>query len=453
MSNRQQLIKRAKAKWTLEQRQRQNPLSFLKPINHPKLNQLAFVESDKKNKCAFGGNRSGKTKIGGAYYLVNKLVTTPNFQARASTWSDMSIPIQQKAVYEMLPKNIGIKYNYNEKTGFYRRIIEFPNGSLLRFKTYEQGWQTFQGAGLDIEWDDEEPPEEIVKEQKMRIADRNGELIRTMTPLNGITYTYDEVIENEGGNKEIAYWFWDNRFNPYVHQSSLQNTVNSYGEKEAIVRGQGLFRELTSGTAYYSFSEDNIIAEYNEETRQTEDGKYKYVDYRPIEVDCDFNVALMCWNVSQTINEIDYTYDYVEMENHANTAVMCQTLLNKYPDHKAGFIFYGDIAGSKRDPAASRTNWAIIREYFPDAEIYYQSIKNIKDRVDATNGRLKNAKGEVHCYIAKNCKRLIKDCRQVTWEHLLSKGKAGKLTHASDGKSYKLFWKYPLTPKTRVTVR
>ena len=117
---------------------------------------------------------------------------------------------------------------------------------------------------------------------------------------------------------------------------------------------------------------------------------------------------------------------------------------NKYATHSGGWIFYGDIAGSARRPETSRTNWAIIKDNFPSAQIFYQNIKNIKDRIDSTNARIKNNRGEIKYQVTKNCKRLIKDYRQVTWEMLINKGKAGKLTHASDGESYKLHWKWDL---------
>jgi hypothetical protein len=124
-------------------------------------------------------------------------------------------------------------------------------------------------------------------------------------------------------------------------------------------------------------------------------------------------------------------------------------LKNKYVNHNGGWIFYGDISGNQRRPETSRTNWAIIKENFPYAQIYYQTIRNIKDRVDATNARLMNNKGERMLFLTRECKRAAKDFRQVTWEMLLNKAKAKNLTHISDGISYKAFWKYPLTGRTR----
>ena len=425
------------AQYVRHQRMQRRPSDFFIPIDHPQLDQVGFFESKKKNKGVFGGNRSGKT-LSGAVYTIRKCLDNPGFDCWAATWADLSIAIQQTEYQKMLPKDKTVSYaKFTAQRGFSNKIIIFENGSQIRFKTYDQGRESFQGASKDIIHLDEEPLEDIVSECKARLIDRNGEMIRTMTPLRGVTYTADEFIENEIGDPEVEYWYWDNRFNTHINQVTLDRIISGYAEREQEVRQTGHFLNLTTGNSYYPFSEDNLI------------DSFQYTNGRPLEISCDFNVDLMCWNIGQERMGKDYIFDFVEIENQANTERLCLMLKEKFVKHQGGFHFYGDIYGNKRDPAASRTNWAIIKQHFPRAKIYYQTIRNIKDRVDSFNGRMRNAKG-VHWFVTKNCRRLIKDLRQVTWEHLMSKGKAGKLTHASDGESYKMFYKYPLTEKIKV---
>jgi hypothetical protein len=218
----------------------------------------------------------------------------------------------------------------------------------------------------------------------------------------------------------------------YLGQAYIDNLLQNYSEKEIESYVKGKFVNLTTGNVYYTFTDENII------------DSFSYMNYRPLEISCDFNVDLMTWNIGQELNGKDYIFDFVELEGQANTELLCNMLKNKYPQHKGGFIFYGDIAGNQRSPQTSRTNWSIIRENFKDAEVYYQGVRNIKERIDPFNARIKNSQGIINWYCTKNCKRLIKDLRQVTWEHLLNKNKAKKLTHVSDGESYKMLWKYRL---------
>jgi len=222
--------------------------------------------------------------------------------------------------------------------------------------------------------------------------------------------------------------------NIHLPSSYVESLLTHYSDKEVRAYVRGEFVNLALGLAYYPFSNDNVK-------------EFKYVDYRPLEISCDFNIDLMSWSIGQEINGIDYEFDYVELEGFANTELMCQTIKNKFPNHNGHIIFYGDISGNQRHPEASLTNWAIIREQFPAAVITYQKIKNIKDRVDAYNGRLCNSKLQRKAFVTSNMKRLIGDLRQVTWEMLLTKSKAGLFTHASDAVSYKMFSKYPLTGK------
>lgn len=222
----------------------------------------------------------------------------------------------------------------------------------------------------------------------------------------------------------------------YLGSDYIEQLRTHYSEKEVLAYIQGEFVNLTTGTAYYAFSDENIIE------------KFDYMGYRPLEISCDFNIDLMCWNISQELNGKDFTFDFIELEGQANTDLMCKMIKNKYPDHRGGFVFYGDISGGKRDPASSISSWGIIQQNFPDAKIFYQNINNIKDRIESTNAMIRNSKGEIKYYVTKNCKRLIKDFRQVTWELLTNKNKAGDLTHTSDGISYQEFWKHPMYGKS-----
>lgn len=433
---REDKIKLAQAIYTKKIRKELSPLNYFIPIDHPELQQKTFLESKKKNIAAFGGNRSGKS-LSGAIKVITYCRDNPGADCWASTWSDMSVPIQQAEYYRWLPKTKEIRFaKFSEQRGFLHKIIIFENGSKIRFKTYEQGWESFQGASKNIIHLDEEPPEEIVNECKARLMDRNGMLIRTMTPLNGITYTYDEMIVNPNRDSEVQYFYFDSEFNPHINKEARDRILGGYADKEREVRSKGHFLNLTSGQVYYSFDNEASIAEW------------KYNHNLPLEVSCDFNVGLMCWNIGQESNGKDFEFDFVELENHANTDLMCQMLKKKYPDQKPEqWIFYGDISGSKRDPATSLSSWAIIQNHFPKASIYYQNIRNIKDRTDAVNGRLKNDKGRF-LYISNKLTRLKIDLMRVTWEMLLNKTKAGNLTHASDGLSYKIFKKYPLYGST-----
>ena len=68
------------------------------------------------------------------------------------------------------------------------RIKHVSGGtSLLAFKSYDQGRQSWQGETLDFVWFDEEPPEDIYSEGLTRTNTTGGHAMITATPLLGMT--------------------------------------------------------------------------------------------------------------------------------------------------------------------------------------------------------------------------------------------------------------------------
>ena len=59
--------------------------------------------------------------------------------------------------------------------------------STLAFKSYDQGYEAFQGTEQDMIWLDEEPPLAIYTECLMRTMTTDGILLATFTPLQGLS--------------------------------------------------------------------------------------------------------------------------------------------------------------------------------------------------------------------------------------------------------------------------
>ena len=89
--------------------------------------------------------------------------------------------------------------SFQSENGIIECIIlknSFGNNSKIWFKSCEEGREKFQGSSLDFVWFDEEPPEDIYNECKMRVLDKSGEIFGTMTPLKGLTFIYNQIYHN-----------------------------------------------------------------------------------------------------------------------------------------------------------------------------------------------------------------------------------------------------------------
>ncbi len=253
----------------LSYRKRMNPLEFFKALTYQEMFDLCPL----RIKGIFGGNRSGKSAAGAAYVVRKCLASKKQRWWAVAETDELSIEIQQRKIWEMLPKEPGaMKYcYYDEVNGFRNGKVIFANGSMIKFKTYRQGREAFQADDMDGIWNDEEPPIDIYKEQKMRLVDRNGEMIFTMTSLKGITelmselFDDHEVVESQYAplvdedlprivekNGVRFFMLWSTE-NIYIHQARLAEDVRVMTKQEIKNRIYGIPMNL-SGRIYPKYN-------------------------------------------------------------------------------------------------------------------------------------------------------------------------------------------------------
>jgi len=68
--------------------------------------------------------------------------------------------------------------------------------SLIQFKSYEQGWQSFTGAAVHVIWCDEEPSPQVYAECCIRTMTTQGLILLTFTPLQGVTEVVRGFIDS-----------------------------------------------------------------------------------------------------------------------------------------------------------------------------------------------------------------------------------------------------------------
>lgn len=216
-------------------------------------------------------HNSGKSECG-AYYIIKRCLEKPKqrWWACAET-EEVSINIQQRKIWELLPKDEMRYCHYDEINGFRNGKIVFKNGSMIRFKTYKQGISAFAADDLDGIWNDEEPAYEIVKEQRMRLIDRDGEMFFTMTSLMGMTellselFDEYEMIESQHSDlvdedlprivrkgRSTIFLLWTTE-NPHISQARLAEDMQVMTRQEIKSRVLGIPVNL-SGRIYPMFN-------------------------------------------------------------------------------------------------------------------------------------------------------------------------------------------------------
>ena len=266
---------------------------------------LEFMDSGKDypERAFIAANRVGKTFTGGIelnYHVTGKYPkwwTGKRFKRPIKAWVGSITPVQMKeAVQAVLfgsfaDKGTGLiaKKDLQDDDGTIRTwnmpgvpnvvgtcLVRhydedgvFDGWSQIEFKTYEQGWEKFQGARVDVIWLDEEPKDhKIYSECVTRTAGDTGEtgiIYCTFTPLLGFSDTVLSFLPNgrlpRNGEPPEAPWKkvinagWDDV--PHLDEEWKQQRLSSYSTHERDARTKGI---PTKGSgAIYPYDEEQII--------------------------------------------------------------------------------------------------------------------------------------------------------------------------------------------------
>lgn len=134
------------------------------------------------------------------------------------------------------------------------RTLHFANKSTIEFMSYDQDLDKFAGTSRHWVHFDEEPPQHIFKECLARLIDTDGDYWITMTPVEGMTWIYDDLYE-ENVNVPDADVFVieiNTLENPYLKQSAIQTFVNSVDSDDVTTRIGGAFVQQ-GGRVYKNF--------------------------------------------------------------------------------------------------------------------------------------------------------------------------------------------------------
>jgi phage terminase large subunit-like protein len=112
--------------------------------------------------------------------------------------------------------------------------------STLAFKSYEQGWQKFQGDGVSFIWLDEEPDDfKVYTECQARLLATGGSMMITFTPLLGETELYQSFARGDDPDKGFVNMTGDDVIaEPHGHlqQESYDRAISSFPAHEQAAR-------------------------------------------------------------------------------------------------------------------------------------------------------------------------------------------------------------------------
>lgn len=159
-----------------------------------------------------GGNRSGKSTVGGWVAARHAIVTLKRWQKatgkRAPFWVispnyEMSGEIVWKDKLKRFihPRNIDA-ISYRDANKDWPAYLRTVDGVEILFKSADQGRGAFQGTAIGGAWIDEQIPQDVLEETMTRCIDYGAPLFQTLTPLEP-----DEFLEERFDDPPDG-WHW-----------------------------------------------------------------------------------------------------------------------------------------------------------------------------------------------------------------------------------------------------
>jgi hypothetical protein len=151
--------------------------------------------------------------------------------------------------------------------------------------------------------------------------------------------------------------------------------------------------------------------------------------------------------------EVAHIVDEISIRN-GNTDELIDEFCRRYPPEEvAALEFYGDPAGRARNSTTGATDWQMLEDdprLVPYVKDFFvaSAAPLIVDRVNVTNARLINARGEVGVVIDPSCEKIIDDFQHTAWKDGTraldhgSKAKGILRTHWTDAFGYFAYERY-----------
>ena len=267
----------------------------------------------------------------------------------------------------------------------------------------------------------------------------------TGTP-EGLNWFFD-VCEGDKKPKDFELVRGKTTDNIHLPQSFIDDLYDQYDSVLVDAYINGLFVNMASGPAYYSF--DSLLNMYNSE--------FKPNSMRPLLIGQDFNYNPMCTIIAQEIMIDDIlcvvVFDELFLHN-ADTDAAFERLIEKYGNQFFYEVYPDPACYSRSAHGAAKTDIRLIKNTFEKYGIRHGDGYRVsgekkhprrKDRLNAVNKLLCNSNNVRRLLFTKNVKHILEDLRKNTMDEFLNGNYDEPMRgHMGDALGYLIDKKYPV---------
>lgn len=382
----------------------------------PHAKQLLFHQSTKRGRLLIGGNRSGKTQAGAKettdYARGNsdfrRLKFEPPVDLRV-VGVDFKQGIEKiikPAIQRWLPPSTLQNGSWEDSYSKELRTLTLDNKSTIEFMSYEQEVEKFAGTKRHGIWMDEEPPEDIFNENKARLVDTGGDWWITETPVEGMTWMYDQIYEPvvvAQTDDSIDVIIVDMTENPHLDVESVEEFLASLSDDERVARKEGNFVQV-GGLIYKDLEQRHIIKPFIPPKSQlwlaTLDHGFT-------------NPTAWLWLSVDREGRIFIFDEYYETKRLVSENAGAVHAINK-THGKTPEYYVGDPSIRNSDPI---TGTSVLLEYLDHGLPIVLGNNDQKAGIDRVSRLLQTNK----LFITENCFNLIWEMKRLRWASFANK--------------------------------
>lgn len=396
----------------------------------PHAKQVKFHSSTSKGKLYIGGNRSGKTTGGIAediFWLTGRhpYRVVPNGPIAGRIVSvDFNNGIEKIIRPELarwLPPSELLGGSWYTAYNKELRTLTLENGSFVEFMSYDQDLEKFAGTSRDFIHFDEEPPQDIFLENKTRLIDRGGSYWITMTPVEGMTWVYDDIYMpgKSGLESNLAVVEVDMLENPYLNTGEVEEFVAGLSNDDKEARVHGKFVQL-GGLIFKHFDPEIHVRDFFIPPRNWE--WYASLDHGYN------NATAWLWHaVSPDDRVVTFAEHYqsgLVIDDHAKIVHRINGEMGRPPE-----VYIGDPSIRASDPI---TGTSIQLEYTKNGIPILLGNNDVAAGINKM-ARYLEPRADKHpsWIITRNCTNLIHEMQRYRWKTYANK-KANRANNAKE---------------------
>jgi len=388
--------------------------------------QKEVFSSEARFRVLITGRRFGKT-----FLALNELAKFSRYPKKKVWYIAPTFRMCKDIMLDPLVEKM-TKHKWISKVNYSDLSITLKNKSLIQLRSSDN-FNSLRGVGLDfICMDEFSDVDERAWYEVLRptLSDksREGSALFLGTPRGFGNWSYNLFTRQES-DKNWESFQYTTLDGGQVSQNEIEQAKNDLDDRTFKQEYMASF-EKYSGQIYYNFDrQENVIDEYVTTTNS-------------IHIGIDFNIDPVSAVISEVKQDNLYVYDEIVIYS-SNTDELVEEINNRYSG-KHIFVYPDPASKQRKTSAGGRTDLSILKNAG-----YNVRVRNahplIRDRINAVNTKLKNAKGLRTLFIANNCKNVIKSIeRQIYKEGTSLPDKENNYDHMNDALGYLVEFLYPI---------